>query len=315
VVETMTGLFASCCLLLSLGNAATAPSASTASNTAAASASSMENLGPVPKAPIGRIASIAPSLTQAVVFLGAENKLVAISRFDEQPSLQHLPKAGGFSDVAVETLLKLRPDVVLVQKAPGNEAPIRRLAAQGIPVLAFALTTIKDVCQTMALLGELLEAQEKAQAWLSSFEALRQQLRASAPPKRPRVLLLVGLSPLIAAGPGSFADELIGEAGGQNVVARSSTPFPVVSLESIFHQKPELIINLAEFHEGQSHLRSLPGLRDARWISAPDKGLLQPGPALLPVLRQMAAWFGNPHAALPSPSVNSKQLHCDKREF
>jgi iron complex transport system substrate-binding protein len=145
----------------------------------------------------------------------------------------------------------------------------------------------------MALLGELLQAQEKAKEWLSSFEALRQKLKASPPAQRPRVLILIGFSPLIAAGPGSFADELLWEAGGQNILSRSPSPYPVVSPESILRQKPDIVINLAEFHEGQSQLQKLPGLREAKWIRAPNKHLLQPGPALLPVLRQLALWFHN----------------------
>lgn len=270
----MASFLVSICCLLSLGSA--------------------ESLGPKPQTPVLRIASLAPSLTQAVVFLGAEDKLVAISRFDEQPSLSHLPRAGGFSDVAIETLLKLRPGLLLVQKAPGNEAAIRLLAAQGIPVLAFSLTTIEDVCQAMAQLGGLLEASGKAQEWLSSFEALRQQLKAPPPPRRPRVLVLIGLSPTMGAGPGSFVDELVGEAGGQNILPRSPTPYPVVSLETVLHQKPDMVINLAEIHEGRSQLQKLPGFREARWVDAPNKDLLQPGPALLSALRQLASWFRNP---------------------
>ncbi|MCL2626729.1 MAG: helical backbone metal receptor [Cystobacterineae bacterium] len=279
----MTGFFVSYCLALSL-----------------ASGPSVERLGPTPKAPVQRIASLAPSLTQAVLFLGAKDKLVAISRFDEEASLLHLPKAGGFSDVATETLLQLRPELVLAQKAPGNETAIRLLAAKGIPILAFSLTTMEDVCQAMALLGELLQAQDKAQAWLSAFEALRQQLKASPPPKRPRVLVLIGLSPLIAAGPGSFVDELLREAGGQNILPRSPSPYPVVSPETVLRYKPDMVINLAEIHEGQSQLQKLPGLREARWIDAPNKHLLQPGPALLPVLRELASWFRNTNVILPA---------------
>jgi len=268
----MTGFFISFCLLL-------VPSA-------------VDSLGPAPAAPVQRIASLAPSLTQAVVFLGAKEKLVAISRFDEEPSLEHLPKAGGFSDVAIETLLRLRPDVVLLQKAPGNEAAARRLASLGVFVLAFSLRTTKEVCQAMAHLGELLQARDKAQQWLSSFEALRRRVREAAPQKRPRVLLLVGASPLVAAGPGSFAGELMEEAGGENVVLRSAVPFPVVSAERLLRHKPDIVIDLTEAHGGKNPLQNLPGLRGARWIKAPNKALLQPGPALPAALEEMAGWFG-----------------------
>jgi hypothetical protein len=70
-------------------------------------------------------------------------------------------------------------------------------------------------------------------------------------------------------------------------------------MERLLRHKPDIVIDLAEVHEGRSHLQKLPGLREARWISTPDKGLLQPGPALLAVLGQLASWLDNPHAVPP----------------
>ena len=293
----MMGFFISCCLLLVPGF--------------------VESLGPAPGVPVQRIASLAPSLTQAVLVLGAQEKLVAVSRFDEEASLRQLPRAGGFSDVAAETLLRLRPDVVLVQKAPGNEAALRRLAAQGVSILAFSLTSTKEVCQAMEYLGEVLEAQEKARAWVASFEALRRRLAEAAPQKRPRVLLLVGASPVVAAGPGSFADELIWAAGGQNVVERSLAPFPVLSPERLVRHKPDIVIDLTEGHEGHSTLQKLPGLSKARWVRAPNKDLLQPGPALVGGLLQLHKMIqgGAPPPLGPPGFVEAFLLPCGRWGF
>jgi iron complex transport system substrate-binding protein len=43
---------------------------------------------------------------------------------------------GGFVDPSIETVLTLKPHLVVVQKSPGNQKPIEKLASLGVPVLA-----------------------------------------------------------------------------------------------------------------------------------------------------------------------------------
>ena len=81
------------------------------------------HLGPASPARVLRVVTLAPSLTEAVLALGLQDRLIGVSRFDELPEVARLPRVGGFIDPSVEAVLALKPDLVLVQPAPGNQRP------------------------------------------------------------------------------------------------------------------------------------------------------------------------------------------------
>ena len=70
-------------------------------------------LGPAPEGEVQRVVTLTPSLTDIVLALGAGERLVGVSRFDERSEVARLPRVGGFVDPSVEAVLALHPDLVL----------------------------------------------------------------------------------------------------------------------------------------------------------------------------------------------------------
>src|SRR5262249_28205202 len=102
-----------------------------------------QHLGPPVPAHVRRIVTLAPSLTELVLGLAAKDRLEGVTRFDEDPAVSSLPRVGGFNDPEPETVLGLRPDLVLAQTGPENRGPVEALARLGVPVEAFALGTVE----------------------------------------------------------------------------------------------------------------------------------------------------------------------------
>ena len=50
---------------------------------------------------------------------------------------------------------------------------------------------------------------------------------------------------MIAAGPGSWVDELIAVVGGDNVLAASGVRYPKISLEEVLRGDPEIILDVS----------------------------------------------------------------------
>src|SRR5215831_8797866 len=96
-------------------------------------------LGPKPPANVRRVVTLAPSLSETLIALGAADRLVGVSRFDDFPEVSKLPRVGGFLDPSVEAVLALKPDLVLVQPSPGNRQPVEKMAELGVPVLALRM--------------------------------------------------------------------------------------------------------------------------------------------------------------------------------
>ena len=238
-------------------------------------------LGPAPRGEVHRVVTLAPSLTEVVMALGAGDRLVGVSRFDERPEVARLPRVGGFVDPSVEAVMALHPDLILAQPGPGNRQAVETMARLGAPVLLLPLGTVAEVLAAERAAGKALGQAEKGEALARELETTRARIRERARALRPvRALLVYGHDPLVVAGPGGFAHELLEDAGAVNVAADAASPYPVYSVERVIRARPEVILDAATSMAGRDHLRALPALSDARWIELSDPALLHPGPAL-----------------------------------
>jgi iron complex transport system substrate-binding protein len=112
--------------------------------------------------------------------------------------------------------------------------------------------------------------------------------------------LVYGHKPLVAAGPGSFADQLIGLAGGRNVLSAGSVRYPTVPIEEILRLAPEVILDASSSGTGASlgldqarafwsRLRVIPAVKNGR-VEVIDAVLwFRPGPRLIDGLERLAA--------------------------
>lgn len=262
-------------------------------------------LGPRPPAEVRRVVTLAPSLTEAVLALGAGSTLVGVSRFDEAKEVASLQRVGGFVDPSVEAVVRLKPDLVLVQPGPGNQRPVEKMAELGIPVLLLPLHSVADTLAALRAVGEALGRKEQAEALVQRIEATRARIRESVKGRAaPRVLLVYGFEPLVVAGPGSFADELLRDAGALNLAADAGSPYAMYSLERAIRARPDVVVDAADADVGKDKLARLPGLAEARWVEPPSLALLQPGPALGQALEELYTLLYPPEGA---PEVGDKQ--------
>ena len=98
-------------------------------------------------APAQRVVSMLPSLTESVCALGKCSVLVGVDRFSNWPkSVDSLPRLGGIADANIEGIVRLKPDLVLVEK---SSPLISRLQSLDVPVMAFDVQSMADVRRTL----------------------------------------------------------------------------------------------------------------------------------------------------------------------
>jgi iron complex transport system substrate-binding protein len=198
-------------------------------------------------APPQRIVSLSPGLTEITFAVGAGNRLVAVDSFSEYPpeakTIQ--PRLITYPSPSIETIVSLRPDVVLsLAERDDDVAQIRR---QGIPVLKLLPRDFDAAVRTIGVLGRLLLGNAAvADAIASDMLARRDAVVAAvADAPRPRVLEELDASepdkPFVA-GPNGFYGQLIDLAGGMNVFGDLPGDVAQVGAESIVERNPEVII-------------------------------------------------------------------------
>lgn len=191
-----------------------------------------------------RVLALAPSLTEMIYSLGAEQKLVGATRFSNfPPAADKLPRVGSYIQLDLERIVALRPDLCLAIKDGNPKHSIDALKALGIPIFAVDPRSIGQVFETFRVLGDMLSAEQQAQHLVAD---LKQRLarvanRIDATQERPTLFFQISDKPLMSAGKNSFIDQLITLAGGTNV-AGGVDGYPRYSMEDIMILQPEVVV-------------------------------------------------------------------------
>ncbi len=236
-----------------------------------------------------RIVSLAPSVTETIFALGAEDRLVAVSdQCEIPPGARELPRAGSYLEPSVETILSLRPGVVLGVPTPSNRVAVERLRTLGVPVAMVGEATLEDAWRAMIEVGRWVGREPEARTLVERLRREIEEVRVrSAHRGARRVLFVVGHDPLLVVGEGTFLDELLRATGATNVAAGAGQRWPRLSLEAVVAGAPDVILDGAMGSEGGSALfawwksfESLPAVREKRIRPVRSASLLRPGPHL-----------------------------------
>jgi iron complex transport system substrate-binding protein len=197
-------------------------------------------------APPQRIVSLNPGLTEITFALGAGNRLVAVDTFsDFPPEAKNVqPRLTTFPSVSVETIVGLKPDLVL--SLADRDEDIAQIRRQGIPVLKIFPKDFDAAVRAIQTLGQLYAAADAADDIATDMDVRRDAVVAAvADAPRPRVYEELDASepdkPFVA-GPNGFYGELIDLAGGENVFGDLPGDVGQVGAEAIVERDPEVII-------------------------------------------------------------------------
>jgi iron complex transport system substrate-binding protein len=216
--------------------------------------------------PPQRIVSLLPSLTEFVCALDACGRLVGVDDYSNHPaSVRALPHVGGLEDARIESIVALRPDLVL---APTSSRALDRLQSLGLTVLALEPRTFADVQRVLRLLGPVLGAADGDRVW-SDIERAVQAAARSLPPalRGTRVYFEVSSVPH-AASESSFIGELLARMEVRNIVPGGLGPFPKLNPEFVVRADPQVIMLAGESEAprlaGRPGWQRIRALRDGR---------------------------------------------------
>lgn len=249
--------------------------------------------------PATRVVSLMPTVTDLVIALGHADRLIARTEYDVDPRIAQLPSIGGGLTPSVEWLASQRPDLVVSWPDNASRSLVGKIEALGIPVYTARTEVVADALRTIRNLGVLLAATSSADSLARSLTAALDSIRAAAAGKRPvRAAYVLAVQPPTVAGPGTFIDELIRIAGGENVFGDITRPWPEVNLEEIIRRDPDVIILARESaSDPQLLLRTLPGWRELSAVRSGRVHRVSPdyfnrsGPYMPRAARELSQFF------------------------
>ena len=238
-----------------------------------------------------RIVTVLPSLTEMVCALGQCARLVGVDRYSNFPEqVKALPKVGGGLDPNIETIVALKPDVVLLATSSPMAA---RLESLGLKVLALEPKTHADVRRVLEILGSALEVPDALRVWQQIDAGVTGAARALPPSRRGlRIYFEVNNAPY-AASESSFIGETLARLGLRNVVPAALGPFPKINPEFVVRANPDLIMVGDAAYAGMSDRpgwRNMAAIKSGKvcvFSSEQSDVIVRPGPRMADAARYL----------------------------
>ncbi|HKF53061.1 MAG TPA: ABC transporter substrate-binding protein [Candidatus Acidoferrales bacterium] len=241
-----------------------------------------------------RIVSLAPSVTSILVALGARKQLVAVSKWcKDVADVKGLPELGdcwslGAKESAAEeaaAMMKLRPTLI-IGSVPFKAETVQKILALPVPFLALNPRSLADVKADIRLLGQMINADGRANALIREMELKFDRVRrvAKRANRRPRVYCEAWPHPRISSPP--WVAEVVNIVGGEMNVRAGEC----ISDEDVAKADPEVIVLAWAATGGKSKpkqalenpaWKAISAVREGKVFVIRDELLNTPGPPLV----------------------------------
>jgi len=188
-----------------------------------------------------RIVAMSPDVADVVVALGATDKLVGKDATNSHPALKEVPQVGMHRNITAESVLAVKPDLVLGSYMVQPVSVYKRLNNLGVKAANVAPKEGVDyfansIKATGIYVGKREQSAKLANRWFQDMQPLAKTGKR----------YILSYDGRIVAGKGTVGDELIRRAGGIN--AANVSGLKPMSREGWLAAKPDVII-IADHNE------------------------------------------------------------------
>jgi iron complex transport system substrate-binding protein len=248
-----------------------------------------------------RIISLAPSMTEILFALGLGDRIVGVTNYCDYPEeAKKKPKIGGMSNPSLETVLSLKPDIVVLTTDGNPKEFEERLLLLKIKTSVFKARTINELPAGIRGLAAAMGVPERGERLAQSIEAgvrkaTAAKSRVGDDRARKKVLFIVWPEPLVVAGPGTAIDDAITHLGALNIASRAATAYPKYSIEEVVRQAPDVIVigkgtgmDMVAVSKGiLNRLSSVPAMKNNNVCYVGD-GLYRLGPRVVQGIEELS---------------------------
>jgi len=239
--------------------------------------------------PAQRVISMAPHVTELLFAAGGGARIVGAMNYSDYPAAaRSIPLVGSNSQVDIERVIAMKPDLLVVWQSGNTARQIAQLQSLGIPVFHSEPRKLDEVATSLLRFGQLLGTEPAARAAANAYAAKLAALRdryAQRPPVT--VFYQAWDSPLYTLNGEQIASDAIRACGGRNIFAGLKTVAPQVGVEAVVQQDPEAIVGGKLYTPEDRGLtiwkpyRGMTAVRRNNLFTLDEELLTRPGPRVV----------------------------------
>ncbi|MDC5705220.1 hemin ABC transporter substrate-binding protein [Vibrio europaeus] len=194
-----------------------------------------------------RIVSAGSAVTELLIALNQQEKLVAVDVTSELPGSLQLPKIGYHRRLSAEGLLALGPNRLIGSDEMGPETALSQLRSAGVEVdIVNTKPTPEGLLERIDGIAALTQAEQQASKLkkqvteqIASLEKNKSQQKSA---KKVLFLLIHEGRPANVAGRDTTPNAIIELAGGINPAASQLSSYKPLSTEAMVEMQPDIIL-------------------------------------------------------------------------
>jgi iron complex transport system substrate-binding protein len=242
-------------------------------------------------ASVDRVIGLAPGSAEIVWALGLGDVIAGNDLVSSYPGSEMAPTVNPGHEVALETLLSLKPTLVLADKSEENAAAVLKLTELGIPVVAIPeATSVSEISARILAVANALGVNSAGDELVAATNAkLAKAALTSTSGKTIAFLYLRGNAGVyLIGGKASGADSIISALGATDAGTELGIEgFVPLTAEALAKANPDILMVMNEGLEsvgGIEKLLALPGVsstsaaKNSAVIQADDRVMLAFGP-------------------------------------
>ncbi|MEM6644585.1 MAG: helical backbone metal receptor [Bacteroidota bacterium] len=172
------------------------------------------------ESPPRRIVSLVPSQTEFLLDIGAP--VVGRTSYCIHPAsmAEEIPIVGGTKNFRIDKIQELAPDLIVGNKEENSKSGIQKLMTQ-FPTWISDVKTLHGAFDMMQTLGEVCEYQKESQRIIADCREALHKVKAT---QQGSAIYMIWKDPWMAAGKGTFIDEIMQHLGYRNAVKEERYP-------------------------------------------------------------------------------------------
>ncbi|NNG24553.1 cobalamin-binding protein [Telluria aromaticivorans] len=238
------------------------------------------------QAPAQRVISMAPHATELLFAAGGGARVVGAMNYSDYPAAaKTIPLVGSNSQIDMERVLSLKPDLIVVWHTGNTARQIAQLESLGIPIFHSEPNRLAEVAGNIERLGRLLGTGPTAQAAAGALRRKLAGLEARYGKRSPvTVFYQIWDQPLYTLNDAQIASDAIRICGGRNVFGALKVVAPEVSIEAVLAADPEAILAGKRYDPANPGLKvwaPFPGMtavKRGNLVTVDGELLTRPGP-------------------------------------
>lgn len=205
--------------------------------------------------PYTRIVSLAPSFTQSLYYLEAQDKLVGCTSYCEAAKGDNKEIVSSAVKANVEKIINLKPDLVLASGLT-NPKDTELLKKVGIKVeVIYSPKSFQEICDQFIRIGELVGKTEKANALVGeSKRTIQKIVEKNKHNTNRKMFFQIGANPLFAVIPNTFMNDYMTLLGIKNITGNLTQG--TITREFVIANNPDYIFIATMGIVGEEELKT-----------------------------------------------------------